>query len=90
MLAYFNGTQTDLTGGYVSTEKCQTGQYGKVAVNQHVDQVRSKSNKVGQGQTNEKLYQVIKGHIHVHIAGSRRRKAMFELSKQQKQGHSTH
>lgn len=50
MLAYFNGTQTDLTGGYVSTEKCQTGQYGKVAVNQHVDQVRSRSTKVGQGK----------------------------------------
>lgn len=39
VVAYYNGTETDLTGGYVTTEKCQTGQYGKVRVSQLVDQV---------------------------------------------------
>lgn len=39
VVAYYNGTETDLTGGFVTTEKCQTGQYGKVRVNQLVDQV---------------------------------------------------
>lgn len=39
VVVYYNGTETDLTGGYVTTEKCQTGQYGKVRVSQLVDQV---------------------------------------------------
>lgn len=39
VVAYYSGTETDLTGGYVTTEKCQIGQYGKVRVSQLVDQV---------------------------------------------------